>query len=81
MGIIGDPTPIIYFFSVGKYFKELSDSDITIFLMEESKGGKLVAFTETEIEQVMLPLLIIYSSLPYAIRPFVPPGISGNLGF
>eukprot|EP00112_Aurelia_sp_Birch-Aquarium-sp1_P010503 Seg224.11 transcript_id=Seg224.11/GoldUCD/mRNA.D3Y31 product="EF-hand calcium-binding domain-containing protein 7" protein_id=Seg224.11/GoldUCD/D3Y31 len=35
----------------GKYSKELSDSDITVFLMEESKGGKLVAFTETEIEQ------------------------------
>ena len=53
MGIMNDATLIIYFLSIGKYFKELSDSDITVFLMEESKGGKLVAFTETEIEQVM----------------------------
>ena len=50
---MGDAAIIICFFSVGKYLKELSDSDITVFLMEESKGGKLVAFTETEIEQVM----------------------------
>lgn len=43
---------VFVFLTSGKFCNDLADSDLCVFLLQEGKQGKLVAYTEATKEQV-----------------------------